>query len=444
MKYIKLYNESVGDNFYYHYVDPSKIFNILKINKFNLSSHLGDKFTNMKRFFYLALSRTPNAKLGYARMRNSRIVFKKNELKSKYKIEPYDYWNGDSLSGKNPEKYQSFTSGVKRLHQDMNMRNEYEDRLISNNPVINSINNYIERVDLLYKEDADRANIYIYRVFNLCKELGIKAFVYSNVEDMSYGRNAMADNTDSLDFDDDEEEYKGTDWENGHFDFNMLIALILFDFKYMSDNGGYELCLKDAESYIMKHDIAGADAPKVYDKMRNLYNRNSDVVEGIRADLHNFFHSGKSGPVRDKVVLLTNEMRRCNVRTLDELVDYKVLGKLSPTTPKKDWSSTYQFAKWTKYYGDTSEEDKIAYVPISNDTPFNKLQGFYYYSYKHNGYFYEDEFEVLRKMDEEGKPISSVINYLFNRYTPQRAIKKINDSSWDSYDKVFRYKIVMI
>ena len=162
MKYLKLY-ESVVDNFYYHYVDPHKIFNIIKTNKFNLSSELGNKFSDAKNFFYLSMARSPHAKLGFARMRNSRIVFKKNELKARYKIEPYDYWNKDTLSGKNPEKYSSFGKfGTKQLHQDMNMRNDLEDRLISNTPYINNINNYIERIDLLYREDSDRTNIYVY------------------------------------------------------------------------------------------------------------------------------------------------------------------------------------------------------------------------------------------------------------------------------------------
>ena len=131
----KLLNEGTNRGEVYYYTNNIK--EILSSNKINLSSNLGsdrDKFGN--RYFFLSLSRTPGVNIGYGKNSNYRLVLDGNKLNQNFKSIPVDYWKGNSV------RYE--------------VEYEYEDRIITDKPVINNISKFIIRIEIVtsssYKE----------------------------------------------------------------------------------------------------------------------------------------------------------------------------------------------------------------------------------------------------------------------------------------------------
>ncbi len=174
--------------------------------------------------------------------------------------------------------------------------------------------------------------------------------------------------------------------------------------------------------------------------MQSIYRGSRDVVPSLEAALHNYFRGGYSGKFRDIVHILVNQMKKLQVKTISELMEIKVNGKRSKNYIKKDWSKVYQLAQYHKEYW--SEEETATYEPVSNDTVFKDLKGFYYNTYKYGGQFDYEDYEKISQIESGGKPISDFLNYVFNRYTEEVAIKKIEASGWDEYSKRKEYKII--
>lgn len=423
--------EGVNDNYLYHLTTPQRILNILRTNKLNLSSAMDAAYSTKHKLtdkpFHMAFSRTPNAELGYGRMEFSRIVFNKNKLKNRFQLIPFNSW-GKQDSGKNIQNLPSFKNGrpQKEINYELNMRYEYEDWLVSNKPVIDNATSYIERIDLLvrgFDESDDASNNYINRVVNICNELGIKVFVYKSREDMSYGKNAI-----------ETPEYKDigyyhSTYDEG-FDWAAFIALIIYDNKYIKD---YELCKKDAIEYAEKNGIplSAEDASKVHDRMEGLYRSNRDAFQNLINNIHNFFMNGKSGIVRDKIHLLTAELKKYKCRTVDDLIKFKSKGEISQYTPKVDWSDKYQLGKWKIEWF----EKQGVYVPVPNDTFLSKLADEYpRFRYNPYSHYKSEDVNHFNDMVDKGLTSGNFINWILNKYTPERAKELIEKSSYNGIE----------
>ncbi len=440
---IELIEEGVGDNYLYHLTYPNKILNILRTDTLNLSTRIDAKYTSKHNLtnkpFHISLSRTPNSKLGYGRMEYSRIVFNKNKLKNKYQIIPYDSWG--EWSSRDVTKTAAFKGDrpQKEINYELNQRYEYEDWLMSNKPFIKDIISYIERIDLLvrgFSKNDDNNNNFINRVVDLCKELGIKVFVYKSREDMSYGRNAI----EVPEYVEMGYYHGDKDYESRTFDWVSFIAIILYNQKYLDD---YDLCVKDAKDYAVKNDIPLENGDKVYNKMRDIKLDNKDTLTNLINHVHNFFMDGNSGIIRDKINLLVNDMKKHKARSIDDLAKCKVLGLRPLYSPKIDWSAKYQLGKYHKEYW-FDDNSPVTYNPIPNDNEFKTLKGFYYTTYGYGGEFDQDDFKAINEIDTGDKPISNFINYLFNKYTVEKAIEKIEYTGYDSHDKINYYKVLPI
>ena len=441
MRYLKYLNEGFGGEYYYHYTN--RLIDILKSDQLNLSSTLGtsgDRLT--KKFFFLSLTRTPNREIGYGRHSRFRIVFDAKKLKSRYKIIPVDYWQN-----KNPADYPAFKNmqvgkqTLKDLNSEMNMRNEYEERLVSDRSYIKGIFKYIDHIDMILEKN----NNSIKKIIELCKQNNIKYFVYANDKDMLMSRNAI---TSDIEVGEDEPyEIDNTNWRNGDRfgDYEYFLAILLYDEKYIQD---YDLLDEDLKAFLKKHNMenigvrSGTSTYSVHDRMRSVYYGNRDVVPAIEAELHNYFKGGYSGKFRDIVHLLVSQMKKLQVKTISELLDIKVRGRRPKDFPKKDWSAIYQLSKYHKEYW--ADEEPGTYEPIPNDTLFKDLRHFYYMSFGYGGQFDKDEFEIIYQIDKGDKPVSNFINYIFNRFTEEVAIKKIEATGWDEHSKRDEYKVVKI
>jgi hypothetical protein len=442
MKYLK-YFEAVTDRFLYHFT--SSIKKILESNRINLSSHLGTRADKSDKFFFLSLSRASDPFAGYGRLGgdtgSSRIVFDKDKLKQNFKVIPFDYWQE-----RNVEKLPAFKdvkSGkgtTKELNYQINMRNEFEERIVSDKSYIDNISKYIERIDLIGAPSSNAENPLhnnnLYEEIQLAKKLGIKCFVYKNKKDMMYAKNNIIDEIKYQKT--DEEPYVDYYTRQGkdRFDhYEDLVALFMYDKKYFDD---FDLFKEDLEKYLEKYKLDLAlDPNKVLSKLRELSYRSRDFLPSIEADIHNYFKGGHSGKLREIVGVFIKQMKLLGVKSILELMDLKIEGLRPKSQPKKDWSKIYALSKYEWDY----EDEKWYYKEISNSELFKDYH-IHFSTWKYGGYIPEEDWYKMHTIEQNNGTIGDILNFIFNKYIDKIAIKIIEESS-TNYRNEKEYKVVL-
>ena len=219
----------------YHFTSIKSAFNILKTNEMFCQSSLAtsaDDYSD-KYKFYVSFTRVKSPKEGfgynsYKRKSFARIEFDGDKLNNNFNGRPVDYWNNDSLTNK--RKYMKDVTNQKAYRyvpydgndnvdaKDMNGLNDYEfkypkedspmyasfdgkiykkeqiipddiqhhvfneieDRIQTNKPIIENINKYITRVDILIDRDSENKDDIVYaRNLSFSKWV----FVYDNMND---------------------------------------------------------------------------------------------------------------------------------------------------------------------------------------------------------------------------------------------------------------------
>ena len=219
----------------YHFTSIKSAFNILKTNEMFCQSSLAtsaDDYSD-KYKFYVSFTRVKSPKEGfgynsYKRKSFARIEFDGDKLNNNFNGRPVDYWNNDSLTNK--RKYMKDVTNQKAYRyvpydgndnvdaKDMNgvykydfkypredsplyasfggkiykkeqiipddiqhhVFNEIEDRIQTNKPIIENINKYITRVDILIDRDSENKDDIVYaRNLSFSKWV----FVYDNMND---------------------------------------------------------------------------------------------------------------------------------------------------------------------------------------------------------------------------------------------------------------------
>lgn len=219
----------------YHFTSIKSAFNILKTNEMFCQSSLAtsaDDYSD-KYKFYVSFTRVKSPKEGfgynsYKRKSFARIEFDGDKLNNNFNGRPVDYWNNDSLTNK--RKYMKDVTNQKAYRyvpydgndnvdaKDMDgvykydfkypredsplyarfdgkiykkeqiipddiqhhVFNEIEDRIQTNKPIIENINKYITRVDILIDRDSENKDDIVYaRNLSFSKWV----FVYDNMKD---------------------------------------------------------------------------------------------------------------------------------------------------------------------------------------------------------------------------------------------------------------------
>ena len=219
----------------YHFTSIKSAFNILKTNEMFCQSSLAtsaDDYSD-KYKFYVSFTRVKSPKEGfgynsYKRKSFARIEFDGDKLNNNFNGRPVDYWNNDSLTNK--RKYMKDVTNQKAYRyvpydgndnvdaKDMDgvykydfkypredsplyarfdgkiykkeqiipddiqhhVFNEIEDRIQTNKPIIENINKYITRVDILIDRDSENKDDIVYaRNLSFSKWV----FVYDNMND---------------------------------------------------------------------------------------------------------------------------------------------------------------------------------------------------------------------------------------------------------------------
>lgn len=219
----------------YHFTSIKSAFNILKTNEMFCQSSLAtsaDDYSD-KYKFYVSFTRVKSPKEGfgynsYRRKSFARIEFDGDKLNNNFNGRPVDYWNSDSLTNKRkymkdvtnqkayryvpydgndnvdakdmdgvykydfkyPKEdsplYASFDGKIYKKEQIIpddiqhHVFNEIEDRIHTNKPIIENINKYITRVDILIDRDSENKDDIVYaRNLSFSKWV----FVYDNMND---------------------------------------------------------------------------------------------------------------------------------------------------------------------------------------------------------------------------------------------------------------------
>lgn len=219
----------------YHFTSIKSAFNILKTNEMFCQSSLAtsaDDYSD-KYKFYVSFTRVKSPKEGfgynsYKRKSFARIEFDGDKLNNNFNGRPVDYWNNDSLTNKRkymkdvtnqkaykyvpydgndnvdakdmngvykydfkyPKEdsplYASFDGKIYKKEQIIpddiqhHVFNEIEDRIQTNKPIIENINKYITRVDILIDRNSESKDEIVY-----ARNLSFSnfVFVYDNMKD---------------------------------------------------------------------------------------------------------------------------------------------------------------------------------------------------------------------------------------------------------------------
>lgn len=219
----------------YHFTSVKSAFNILKTNEMFCQSSLATQADDSsdKYKFYVSFTRVKSPKEGfgynsYRRKSFARIEFDGDKLNDNFSGRPVDYWNSDALTNKrkymkdvtnqkaykyvpyegndnvdakdmngvykydfkypreDSPMYASFDGKIYKKEQIIpddiqhHVFNEIEDRIQTNKPIIENINKYITRVDILIDRDSENKDDIVYaRNLSFSKWV----FVYDNMKD---------------------------------------------------------------------------------------------------------------------------------------------------------------------------------------------------------------------------------------------------------------------
>jgi hypothetical protein len=405
-KQYKLLNEGTNRGEVYHYTYNIK--EILSSNKMNLSSNLGteaDKFGN--KFFFLSLSRTPGVNIGYGRFHRSRLVLDGNKLNQNFKSIPVDYWED------------------KRGDVD---RSEYEDRIISDKPIIDNFNKYIIRIEIVDDEPKRKRN---YELLQLAKQNNIPIFFYLNKNDLQRQRNDVNDEVENT-FGPHEEDYKFNSYNNYKRELTKILSVVLYkDGIIENENLLKDKLIKITELY----NLPELNLYDIIEYMRIISHFNKDeFIYSLKADLHNYFKSGKGDNFREWIKILINEMKKFKVTTVDDLVNIK-FHQLKPKGKDLDYSKKYSFYEFSEY------EER--WQPIDNNEKLENLN-IYFQSSQYGGILIRIDIDKYYIIKNGNGTIGEWLNYLLNKYTLEKVQNMVNISSLDRYTKKPTHKLDII
>jgi hypothetical protein len=402
----KIIKEGTNRGEVYHYTYNIK--EILSSNKMNLSSNLGteaDKFGN--KFFFLSLSRTPGVNIGYGRFHRSRLVLDGNKLNQNFKSIPVDYWED------------------KRGDVD---RSEYEDRIISDKPIIDNFNKYIIRIEIVDDEPKRKRN---YELLQLAKQNNIPIFFYLNKNDLQRQRNDVNDEVENT-FGPHEEDYKFNSDNNYKRELTKILSVVLYEDGIIKN----ENLLKDKLTKITElYKLPELNLYDIIEYMRIIsYFNKDEFIYSLKADLHNYFKSGKGDNFREWVKILINEMKKFKVTTVNDLVNIK-FHQLKSKGKELDYSKKYSLYELSGY-----EEQ---WVIIDNNEKLENLS-LYFQPSRYGGIINDTDTEQYYKIKNGNGTIGEWLNYLLNKYTLEKVQNMVNISSLDSFTKKPTHKLDII
>jgi hypothetical protein len=214
---VNIITENLSD-IVWHYTDHP--LSILKSNKFSLSTETGSDVTKGGKAFFMSTARS---KLGSYSESPSGVIFKLDgrKLNQKYKGRPYDYWGGAGL--KNREEGKS----------------EMEDRLYSDDPIIENADSYILEIQCWISErqknvkDNEVGLDRLKKIEDIAKSKNITIKFFDGYENFIQNKDAKSSITDLVDISEIElpEKYKPRRYSDSQIKDFLNFILLLKDSK---------------------------------------------------------------------------------------------------------------------------------------------------------------------------------------------------------------------
>jgi hypothetical protein len=368
-----LLKEAMSDVMY-HFTYAHKAINILKSNTLNLTSVHGskaDRDANHGRFYYLSLSTTRSAKDGYGKtITNSgvRLTLNGRALVNNKHVtnKRVDYWN----TTKDPSKGQ--------------IKDEMEERIISNVDSIGPANKYITMIEVINGEPNE-----LWRLKELADGLNIPIYAYDNLDYYSSSIKNKA-----IPIHKPEGELKDED-DARHGDMRDLTALMIHGDIELRRRIRYDL-IKLGMDEVMVDKWLDYNQDRVTEFLRR-HDSFGDLRNTISSDLHN----NKSNPdkfTRYIIYKFGEELRKYGLADLGEYIQHKIyLGKKTDKMFKIEFLHGLHSALNKSY---TEELEKMSGRSYQlNGTYEDDLSSF------------EPGVKILRKSKELlGQKIDAVIN----------------------------------
>jgi hypothetical protein len=298
----KIIKEGTNRGEVYHYTYTNRILKILSDNKINLSSNLGsdeDQFGN--KLFFLSLSRTPGVNIGYGVYNNLRLVLDGNKLNQNFKSIPVDYWKGNWKGNKsNDNEY------------------EYEDRILSDKPTIDNISKYIIRIEVV----TDGKSIELFnKISELAKQRNIPIFFYENKKDLRLKQN-------NINFEIEDTPNTSQNIQDVYkYEYNTELVAILSIVLYEKDILDNEKALeKNFNKLTELYNLPKLNLAEIKGYMEEMSNSNStrkNIIITLKEQLKTYFRRGKGDEFRNWIKILTNEMKKFKVTSIEDLVKLK-------------------------------------------------------------------------------------------------------------------------
>lgn len=180
-------NESAASPILFHYTNSIALANILRTNQFHLTTNAATDADRLSdHYYYLSMTRTRLGKY-HKGIKNTGAVLLTldgNKLNQRYKTRAIDYFGEDF-----------------RKHYKGDY--EQEDRLFSNDAVIDNARSYIINVDILQPDGDDLYDGYklaLRQILILCGKYKIQCHIYTQYEDwlISNKRKSVKANIKSL------------------------------------------------------------------------------------------------------------------------------------------------------------------------------------------------------------------------------------------------------
>lgn len=172
----------------YHFTDIENLIDIIDDNwNFRLSKSSNDYDDNIfsNKEYFISFTRQKDYRIGFpAAVFDSimvRIEFNGDLLNNNFEGRAIDYYNGS--------KHRYFN---KKKIDKVQWENESEDRLFSNKPIIEKINKYINRIDILIF-DKEELEYYLDDLITILRNCN-KVFIYKNGNDFIRQNNNIINN----------------------------------------------------------------------------------------------------------------------------------------------------------------------------------------------------------------------------------------------------------
>lgn len=306
-------NEGISD-IVYHFTQPYYLVSILKDNNFHASINIGSKAdydTSKGKFYFFSTTRS-KTKRYYNR--DVKIALDGRKLANKYKGFPIDYWQ----YSKNPKDYTD-----KSGYRQALLSSEEEDRIVLDKPYIENAKSYIKEIHVLINKQTR------YDVIESIEKYKDNIPVYYYTDEKAYLTEIKDKAIDPFSYDLIKNIEKST-FSSDRFPYGIwrLAALMSYNddqmkdkiINILSDGNNNEEINKTIDEQIQK------DKYNYYGEFKHDFDRGKiEFKNVIESAIHNL-RTSTDKRVYDIFTLLTNYMKKNNIKTLYDYLHFKLKG----------------------------------------------------------------------------------------------------------------------